>query len=41
MKQQDVHIFVFDSMSDWEAWYGLFKTGSPEYFGALMKAVNA
>jgi len=24
-----------------EAWYGLFKTGRAEYFGALMKAINA
>jgi putative intracellular protease/amidase len=24
-----------------EAWYGLFKTGRSEYFGALMKAINA
>jgi putative intracellular protease/amidase len=24
-----------------EAWYGLFKTGLPEYFGALMKAISA
>ena len=24
-----------------DAWYGLFKTGRPEYFGALMKAGNA
>lgn len=23
-----------------EAWYGLFKTGRPEYFGALMRAVE-
>ena len=23
-----------------EAWYGLFKTGRPEYYGALMNAVN-
>lgn len=23
-----------------EAWYGLFKTGHAEYFGALMKAIN-
>lgn len=24
-----------------DAWYGLFKTGRPEYFGALMQAANA
>lgn len=24
-----------------DAWYGLFKTGQPEYFGALMQAANA
>lgn len=24
-----------------DAWYGLFKTGKPEYFGALMQAVEA
>lgn len=24
-----------------DAWYGLFKTGKPEYFAALMQAVNA
>ena len=24
-----------------DAWYGLFKTGKPEYFGALMQAANA
>jgi putative intracellular protease/amidase len=24
-----------------DAWYGLFKTGQPEYFGALMRAANA
>ncbi|MBF0529020.1 MAG: DJ-1/PfpI family protein, partial [Deltaproteobacteria bacterium] len=24
-----------------DAWYGLFKTGQPEYFNALMQAVNA
>ena len=24
-----------------DAWYGLYKTGKPEYFGALMQAANA
>jgi hypothetical protein len=24
-----------------DAWYSLFKTGQPEYFGALMQAANA
>lgn len=24
-----------------DAWYGLFKTGQPEYYGALMQAVDA
>lgn len=30
MKQQDVHIFVFDSMSDWEAGYAIAGINNPQ-----------
>jgi len=31
MKQQDVHIFVFDSMSDWEASYTIAGINNPQF----------
>ena len=31
MKQQDVHIFVFDSMSDWEAGYAIAGINNPQF----------
>ena len=31
MKQQDVHIFVFDSMSDWEAGYAIDGINNPQF----------
>jgi len=31
MKQQDVHIFVFDSMSDWEASYAVAGINNPQF----------
>jgi putative intracellular protease/amidase len=33
------HLNIY-STSVLEAWFGLFKTGRAEYFGALMKAIN-
>lgn len=31
MKQQDVHLFVFDSLSDWEAGYAVAGINSPQF----------
>ena len=31
MKQQDVHIFVFDSLSDWEASYAIAGINNPQF----------
>jgi len=31
MKQQDVHLFVFDSLSDWEASYAIAGINNPQF----------
>lgn len=31
MKQQDVHLFVFDSLSDWEAGYAIAGINNPQF----------
>jgi hypothetical protein len=31
MKQQNVHIFVFDGMSDWEAGYSIAGINNPQF----------